>query len=229
MGELKMSKIMTPIYTTVKLDNEMEQLSKANELRELEKEEGDIVSSGEEIKISKFMTAYFNTLADDDFKSLNTYCVDDGSSLYEKDMYYRSNIEYTYDIYYNTSKAMHSFAKDIILSKIDSVRLKDNVYTIKCRVLAPNTTDISEYFRKYAYDIRYFFNVNEMTSINISKLVFKVLNTESLPVSERVITLKLEDNNNDLKLRSDLEISETCNMIYSECVSNIIDILKGSV
>lgn len=226
-GEMKMSKIMTPIDTTDEFDIEMEKLMQENALKEIE-EQGNTVSSEEEIQVSKFMTEYFNTLANDNFESLNNYCVS-SSTLYEKDMYYRSNIQYTYDTYYNSSKAMHILARGIILSKVNSVRLKDNVYTVQCKILIPTTRDISEYFRKYSYDIRYFFNVNEINSINISKVIFKALNIEAIPVTEKDVVFKLEANNDELKLCSDLEISEDCNAIYTECVNNIIDILKGSL
>lgn len=228
VDEIEMSKIMTPIITTDKYDRKMAKLIEKNALKDIEKEQGNTVSSEEEIQVSKFMTEYFNTLANDNFESLNNYCVS-SSTLYEKDMYYRSNIQYTYDTYYNSSKAMHILARGIALNKVESVRLKDNVYTVQCKILIPTTRDISEYFRKYSYDIRYFFNVNEINSINISKVIFKALNIEAISATEKDVVFKLEANNDELKLCSDLEISEDCNAIYTECVNNIIDILKGSL
>lgn len=165
---------------------------------------------------------YFNILSTgEEYKLLDIVCSNE-SNVYLAIESSINNINHLYDEYDGLARGIQKFGSFISVNNINGVC--NSMVSISINYVSE--ADLTEFFNAYSNDLCRYFTVYELSSENLIKELFNLLNSYEITTSEITVELPVEIKNGKFAISDDTIILELMKRSYNTSISEMIKQIK---
>ena len=211
--------------------NEVLGLKSQNDALMLTYVDGEAGTSEDIIVLSELLKLYFDTIrAENCYDALYEYCYST-STFADSYKSFTEKIVSSYDTNDCYARALREFGGFCTVNKIDRVIIRDDgTYYCYVYLNMPSPADMYEYVYLYSYNMTKYFGSNELSEANMLRFLIETTQQNPVPCISREYCLKFKrDMSGDLKLIDDSQVTSTCIESYTNAVSQMTKILKGTL
>lgn len=190
---------------------------------------GTVVDSSELISVSGVFNNYFYTVSSEsNYSDLHNMCLS-GSNFAETEERHRTKAKESYDTADCYSRALREFSSYISLDYIDEVVYKDGVYYCYVVLNIPDSESLFDYFMGYKYEMTKFFQTHDLDQVNVTRCLLSLVENNNVPLKSQEYLFKVSKTSSGFVINDDAQVTNICTDAYNLSISNITQILGGTL